>query len=167
MKSRIKKTDSIIQKNPSFEYKVLASSIIEQYQDGGHTQFEKMLAIPQSDRIPALAIQFGYSQIIHLLKKMIREFIAAIPSTEEKIYTDKAIEGYAFDIYLIACIDFLSLEDIILFFENTKAGKYGQLSPFTPYKLLELLNIYLQERHLAYIAYKEKVDEKLKMNGPG
>src|ERR1700712_1508548 len=151
MKSRIKKTDSLKQIFPSLEYKVLARSVIDQYQLNGFIQFEKLLAIPQTNRIPALAMQYGYSQMIHLIKMMIREFIAIIPSQEEKIYTDKAIEAYAFDIYLVACIDFLSLEDIILFFENTRAAKYGPVESFTLTHLAEFLNLYLQERHVAYM----------------
>lgn len=151
----------------SLEYELIAHLVMQQFQTNGIIEFERLLSIPMQERIPGFVAEYGAKRMHKLLVMVIREFSMAIPLPKSKKLNDTRVSVCACDIMLSAYEDQLSLEDIILFFERAKAGKYKPIKKMLTHQLIrEMFDMYRQERHLAYTTIKDNQDAALKAMGP-
>jgi hypothetical protein len=68
---------------------------------------------------------------------------------------------------IIAHEEELSMEDLILFFERTKAEKYGSIKKYLTHQIIkEKLDIYLEERRKAFSNFSQQKHAELKALGP-
>lgn len=76
------------------------------------------------------------------------------------------IVSCAFDILSSSSEDFLSIEDLTLFFQGAKMGKYGKIYDRLDQQLIfEMLEIYRQERHEKYVNIQEEKHANYKAMG--
>ncbi|MEI6947216.1 hypothetical protein V9K67_08470 [Paraflavisolibacter sp. H34] len=152
--------------NP-LEYEIITHLVLQQYQKDGVILFDRLLAISPEDRLPQLIAQNGSKRIHHLVLMIVRAFCLALPLPKAKKLSDTKMSALACDLMLSAYEDHLSLEDLILFFERAKAGHYGKIkSLLYHYQLMDLLERYRQERHEAYLRWKDTIDAQRKTEGP-
>src|SRR5919199_739451 len=131
----------------SLEYELIASLILQQYQQKEEINFKQLLSIPAEDRIPGLMAEYGNKRTHRLLVMILKEFCAALPLPKSKKLTDTRISVCAADIMISAEEDQLALEDVILFLERAKQGKYGAIKNLQRHwQLMELLEKYRQAR---------------------
>lgn len=151
----------------SLEYELIANLVLQQYQNKDKVNYDLLLAIPLHERIPGLTTEYGYQRMYRLLVTIIREFSMAIPLPKSRKLNDTRVSVCACDLMLSAYEDQLSLEDVILFFERAKAGKYGSVKKALTHQLInQMLEVYRQERHEAYMAKKQVREAELKNAGP-
>lgn len=151
----------------SLEYELMANLVLQQYQHKDQANYDLLLAIPLHERIPGLTSEYGYQRMYRLLATIIREFCMAIPLPKSKKLNDIRISVCACDILLSAHEDQLSLEDIILFFERARQGKYGPIKKALTHQLInQMLEVYRQERHEAYMQKKTAQEATFKTLGP-
>ena len=151
----------------SLEYELISGLVLQQYAKDDAIQFDLLLAIPAEDRIPALAKAFGNKRMHQLLVMIIKAFVYALPIPKYKKLTDTKISVCACDILLAAEEDQLSMEDIIIFFESARKGKYGTLNSLLHHaQIMSMLQTYRQDRHRVYQQIMEKKEAQLKQIGP-
>jgi len=152
----------------SLEYEVLASLTLQNFQkESGEVDYEKLLSIPADNRIPGLLTEYGKKRMHKLIKMVLTEFCYAVPLPKSKKLTDTKVSVCACDLMIAAFEDHMSLEDLILFFERAKAGKYGPFKKLlTHYSIMEKLEQYRQQRYEVYIRIKEAKEAELKKQGP-
>lgn len=81
--------------------------------------------------------------------------------------SEEQIVYCAYELMTTANEDFLSIEDLTIFFQGAIAGKYGKiLDRMDQQTLFELLENYRQARHIAYIREKEEQHVQVKGLGP-
>lgn len=151
----------------SLEYEIIANLVLQQYEKDGMARFDLLFAIANSDRIPALTVEYGKKRMFKLVATLLREFAISIPLPKTKKLNDTRIAVCACDIMISAEEENLSMEDLILFFERTKKGKYGPIKKYLTHQLIkEKLEMYLIERHDVLVVLKEQKDAELKALGP-
>lgn len=151
----------------TLEYELITNLVQQQYTKDGAVSFPLLLSIPLQDRIPALIQEFGVKRMYHLLLMIVKAFCFSLPIAKTKKLTETRMSVCACDLILTAQEDQLSLEDIIVFFERAKSGKYGAIkSLLSHYQVMALLDKYRMERHEAYMKIKEERHEELKASGP-
>jgi hypothetical protein len=151
----------------TLEYELITNLVQQQYSKDGEINFPLLLSIPLQDRIPALVQEFGIKRMYHLLLMIVRAFSYSLPIPKTKKLNDTRMSVCACDLILTAQEDQLSLEDIILFFEKAKAGKYGPIkSLLSHYQVMSLLDKYRAERHEAFMKIKGEKDAEMKTLGP-
>lgn len=134
----------------TLEYDLITSLVMQQYACNGEVRFDLLLAMPQEDRIPALMQDFGVKRMHHLLLTMIKAFCYTLRLPKIKKLSDTKMSGVACDMMVAAQEDGLSLEDVILFFEQAKAGKYGPIKSLAyHYQMMQLFEQYRKERRAA------------------
>ncbi|MBD0297438.1 MAG: hypothetical protein ICV84_19980 [Flavisolibacter sp.] len=151
----------------SLEYELIANLIMHQYQQGDVINYDLLLSIPIEDRIPGLIEEFGVKRTHRLLVMILKEFNNSLYITKSKKLTDTKISVCACDMMIAAHEDQLALEDIILFLERAKQGKYGAIKNLVRHQqLMDLLEKYRQARHEAYMQAKQEKEHQLKALGP-
>lgn len=151
----------------SLEYEVLAQLTLQNFLDNDSINYQKLLSIPLENRIPALIEEFGIKRMHSLITVMIKEFCHAIKLPTSRKLNETGSRACACDLMLTAEEDQLSLEDLVLFFERAKEGKYGAFKHvLTHFSIMQKLELYRDERHRTYFAMKEKKEAELKMIGP-
>lgn len=151
----------------TLEYELITNLVQQQYSKDGEVNFPLLLSIPLQDRIPALVQEFGVKRMYNLLLMIVKAFTFSLPIPKTKKLNDTRMSVCACDLILTAQEDQLSLEDIILFFERAKAGKYGPIkSLLSHYQIMSLLDQYRAERHEAFMKIKVEKDAELKTLGP-
>ncbi len=76
------------------------------------------------------------------------------------------IVSCAYDILSSSSEDFLSIEDLTLFFQGAKMGKYGKVYDRLDQQLIfEMLEVYRQERHEKYVSIQEEKHANYKAMG--
>jgi hypothetical protein len=149
------------------EYTMIANLVMQQYGADDKIKYDALLAIPIEDRIPGLIQKYGNKTMHKLLVMVLKEFIASTMLPRYKQPTDTRVSVLACEIMLSSYEDYLGLEDVILFLQKAKAGKYGTIKSLTDTNvILQLLERYRQSRHQAYMALKEKNEIELKQLGP-
>ena len=134
----------------SLEYELIASLAFQQFVKEGAPDYEALLALPLQDRIPGLTGEYGIKRMHRLVKTILQEFCHAVPLPKSKKLTETRISVCACDLILTASEDQLGLEDLIVFFELAKKGRWGQFKGMlTHYSIMERLEQYRQERHEA------------------
>ncbi len=150
----------------TLEYGIISNLVVQQYGPNGEVKWNALLSIPLTERIPGLIHSYGKKTAHKLLVMILKEFTNALSLTKIKKMTDTRIAIAACEIMLTAFEDQLSLEDVILFLQNAKAGHYGVIKNMShPQQLLNLLEGYRQSRHEAYQKLKEEKDRQYKQLG--
>jgi hypothetical protein len=151
----------------SLEYELIASLAVKQYSTADGASFDALLSIPLSERIPALISEYGLKRMHRLIKTMLNEFCCSIALPKSKKLTETKTSVVACDLILVADEDQLSMEDLIVFFELAKNGKYGKFKNLlTHYALMEKLEQYRQERYAAYVRIRDQKEEEVRLLGP-
>jgi hypothetical protein len=151
----------------SLEYELIASLALQQFVREGLPDFEKLLATPLTERIPALMKEYGLKRMHKLVKTLVQEFCYSLPMPKSRKLTDTRISVVACDLILAAHEDQLSMEDLIVFLELAKSGLYGKFKGvLTHYGLMQQLEQYRQKRYEAFVRLKELRDAELKAIGP-
>ena len=151
----------------SLEYELIASLAVKQYSTADGANFEALLSIPSSERIPALISEYGLKRMHRLLKTILNEFCYSIKLPKSKKLTETKTSVVACDLILVADEDQMSMEDVIVFFELAKNGKYGKFKTLlTHYSIMEKLEQFRQERYTTYIRIKEKKEAEVRLLGP-
>lgn len=151
----------------SLEYELIASLALQQYSTANGANFEALLSIPLSERIPSLVSEYGLKRMHRLIKLILNEFCYSITLPKSKKLTETKIAAVACDMILVADEDQLSMEDLIMFFELAKNGKYGKFkSLLTHYAIMEKLEQFRQERYETYVRIKEQKEAEVRLLGP-
>jgi len=151
----------------SLEYELIASLALQQYSTANGANFETLLSIPLSERIPGLINEYGLKRMHRLIKTILNEFCYSIALPKSKKLTETKISVIACDLILAADEDQLSMEDLIVFFELTKQGKYGKFKDLlTHYAIIEKLEQFRQERYETYVRIKDKKEAEVRLLGP-
>jgi len=141
----------------SLEYELIANLALQQYSTDEGANFEALLSIPLSERIPALVNEYGLKRMHRLIKTILNEFCHSITLPKSKKLTETKTSVTACDLILVADEDQLSMEDLIVFFELAKNGKYGKFKTvLTHYTIMEKLEQFRQQRYEAYVRIKEQ-----------
>jgi len=151
----------------SLEYELIASLALQQYSTEDTANFESLLSIPLSERIPGLINEYGLKRMHRLVKTILNEFCYSVNLPKSKKLTETKTSVVACDLILVAEEDQLSMEDLIVFFELTKNGKYGKFKGLlTHYGIMEKLEQYRQERYTTYIRIKKQKEAEVRLLGP-
>ncbi|RYZ29876.1 MAG: hypothetical protein EOO10_04820 [Chitinophagaceae bacterium] len=147
----------------SLEYEVIANLATKQYLQGDAILFDKLLSIPLAERIPGLINNYGLQRAHRLIKMILQEFCYGIALPKSAKLTDTKIAACACDLILSAYEDQLSLEDLIVFFERAKEGKYGKFKGMvTHFSIMQKLEQYRIDRSEAYYKLKDEQEAQLK-----
>jgi hypothetical protein len=151
----------------SLEYEVIANLALQQYSTANGANFEALLSIPLSERIPGLISEYGLKRMHRLIKTVLTEFCLSVALPKSKKLTEIKISVLACDLILSADEDQLSMEDLIIFFELTKNGKYGKFKGLvTHFGIMEKLEQFRQERYETYVRIKEQKEAEVRLLGP-
>lgn len=128
------------------------------YKEHGVIQFDKVLKIPTSERIPALIKQpDGLMRVSAVLTAVLKSALENI-NLRFALTEDQLIET-AFLIIEQSDEDYLALEDIMLFLKEMVLGQMGDLfSRIDIPTFFKLFEKYRQERHIRYLRLKEEMD---------
>jgi hypothetical protein len=151
----------------SLEYELIANLALQQYSTADGANFEALLSIPLSERIPALVSEYGLKRMHRLIKTILNEFCYSIALPKSKKLTETKTSVTACDLILVADEDQLSMEDLIVFFELAKNGKYGKFKTvLTHYSIMEKLEQFRQDRYETYVRIKEQKEAEVRLLGP-
>lgn len=147
----------------SLEYEVIANLAMKQFVQDDKINFEGLLSIPLAERIPGLINDYGLKRAHRLIKMVLQEFCYSIPLPKSAKLSDTKIAACACDLILAAHEDQLSLEDLIVFFERAKLGKYGKFKgTLTHFSIMQKLEQYRMDRSAVYQRLKEVQEARLK-----
>lgn len=147
----------------TLEYGIIANLVVQQYQHEGAVKFDALLSIPLSDRIPGLIESYGKKTMHRLLVMILKEFNNKLLLPKAKKLTETKISIAACEIMLLSYEDQLSLEDVILFLQRVKSGRYGPIKALVlPSILFQKMEMYRQARHKVFIKMKESRDAAFK-----
>jgi hypothetical protein len=147
----------------SLEYEVIANLALKQYLDNDQVNFDGLLSIPLSERIPGLIKEYGLKRAHRLIKLVLQEFCYSIPLPKSAKLSDTKIAACACDLILAAHEDQLSLEDLVVFFERAKEGKYGKFKGVvTHFSIMQKLEQYRLERSEVYFKLKKEQETALR-----
>jgi hypothetical protein len=151
----------------SLEYEIIANLVLQQYEKDDNVRFDLLWDITPKDRIPALTEEYGKRRMYKLIATLLKEFCISIPLPKTKKLNDTRIDVYACDLMISAHEEELSMEDLILFFERAKAGKYGLIKKYLTHQIIkEKLDMYLEERRKAFFNFSQQKHSELKALGP-
>jgi hypothetical protein len=129
---------------------------LSQFKNFGIVEFDKVLSIPATDRIPALVKEpDGYLRVATALTASIKSAMENInlkfPMTEDQIVE---LSGLIID---QSAEDNLSLEDVLLFLHELITGKAGKIfDRMDIARFFEMFENYRQERHLSLLRIREE-----------
>ena len=148
----------------SLEYEVISNLAMKQYVAEEDTiQFDGLLSILLSERIPGLIADYGLKRAHRLIKMVLQEFCYNIPLPKSAKLSDTKIAACACDLILAAYEDQLALEDLIVFFELAKKGRWGKFKgTLTHFSIMQKLEQYRMERSSAYYKLKDEQEAALK-----
>jgi len=147
----------------SLEYEVIANLAMKQFVADDGIRFDGLLSIPLNERIPGLINEYGLKRAHRLIKMVLQEFCYNIPLPKSAKLSDTKIAACSCDLILAAYEDQLSLEDLIVFLEKAKEGKYGKFKGMlTHFSLMQKLEQYRQERTAVYYKLKDEQEAELK-----
>lgn len=125
------------------------------YSENNTPNYISLLKIPANDRLPGLAQKVGVENLGALLMAEITKFQACY-NVIRPMNPDQ-IAQCAFSIIQTSEEDYLSLEDLVLFFEGAKQGKYGKVYDRLDQQIIfEMLELYREQRHRQFIQFKEE-----------
>jgi hypothetical protein len=149
----------------SYEYELIASMVLQQYQREGEVLFDKLLSMQESERIPALMVEYGAPRMYKVILSMLKNF-SFYPFHSRMSITKHELHECVSALLAAADEHHLSLEDFVLFFERAKSGYYGILeNTFTAEIVLEKFEHYLEERERAMVELARQKTVELKALG--
>lgn len=135
--------------------------LIKHYSQNNNPKYDALLSIPVSDRLPELSKKVGVSEIGKIIMAEITKFQNCY-NVIRPMNADQ-IAQCAFSILQSSEEDFLSLQDIIIFFEGAKQGKYGKVYDRLDQQVIfDMLEIYRESRHQSLINMKEEQHSQYK-----
>lgn len=138
---------------------------IRPYLQGGVVQFDKLLSLSMSARIPSLTHDYGFEKIHQLLIVMLKAFNDSLNLIRPM--TDEQVVEIGYELVMTTEEDQLSIEDYVLFFKGAKEGKYGKiLDRLDQQTVFQMLEEYRQARHIAFVKIKEEEHLQYKALGP-
>ena len=147
----------------SLEYEVIANLATKQFLQEDVVLFDRLLSVPLTERIPGLINNYGLKRAHRLIKMVLQEFCYGIALPKSAKLTETKIAACACDLILAAYEDQLSLEDLIVFFERAKQGKYGKFKGMlTHFSIMQKLEQYRHDRTEAYHKLKEEQEAQFK-----
>ena len=151
----------------SLEYELIANLALQQYSTADGANFEALLSIPLSERIPALVNEYGLKRMYRLIRTILNEFCYSVGLPKSKKLTETKTSVTACDLILVADEDQVSMEDLIVFFELAKNGNYGKFKGIlTHYSIMEKLEQFRQDRYETYVRFKEHKEAEVRLLGP-
>ena len=146
---------------------MIARLALQQYSTANGANFEALLSIPLSERVPALIGEYGLKRMHRLIKLVLNEFCCSIALPKNKKPTETKIAVVARDLILVADEDQLSMEDLIVFFELAKNVRYGKFKSLpTHYSIMEKLEQFRKERYASFVRIKEQKEAEVRLLGP-
>ena len=135
------------------------------FKNAGKIQYDRTLLIPSTERIPALTkSEDGYKQILAVLSIALQKTFAVF--NLKRGMNDDQIIDLAEQIIEESRADNLSIEDVLLFLDQLKTGKYGKLYDRLDMPLFfELMEHYREERHLAMLYLRYEAESNYKALG--
>ena len=147
----------------SLEYEIIANLATKQYLQNYSVLFDRLLSLPLTERIPGLINDYGLQRAHRLIKMVLQEFCYSSPLPKSAKLSDTKIAACACDLILAAYEDQLSLEDLIIFFERAKEGKYGKFKGMiTHFSIMQKLEQYRMDRSETYRKLKDEQEAQLK-----
>lgn len=147
----------------SLEYELIANLAKNQYTKGEEVLFDRLLSIPLTERIPGLINDYGLQRAHRLIKMVLQEFCYGIPLPKSAKLSDTKIAACSCDLILAAYEDQLSLEDLVVFLERAREGKYGKFKGMvTHFGIMQKLEQYRNDRSAAYQTLKAEQEAELK-----
>lgn len=138
--------------------------VIDQYREGMIIKFDKLLSVPFVDRLPALMQTYGEEKIHVLVTVMLMDFCNNYNVVRPM--NAGQIVSCAYEIMHSSKEDYLSVEDLAVFFHGAKQGKYGRiLDHIDNHIIFEMLNEYRDQRHREYMRIKESQHLEVKALG--
>lgn len=151
----------------SLEYELIAGLALQQYIKDGEADFQLLLSIPLSERIPGFIREYGLKRIHQLIKLLVKEFYSTPPLHNIKKPSETKLAFCACEVMLAAMEDQLSIEDLIIFLELAQKGRYGNFKGLPPHTIvIQKLEDYRQERFEAYVSLKQQIHQEQKNLGP-
>lgn len=151
----------------SLEYELIANLALQQYTREGEPQFEQLLSLPLKERIPALVMEYGLKRMHRMVKMILQEYVYNIPLPKYKKLNDTRISVCAIELIIASAEDQLSIEDLIVFLEASRRGRYGKIrGSLTHAGIMLHLEQYRQERYDRYVLLKAEREKALKGEGP-
>jgi hypothetical protein len=151
----------------TLEYGIIAHLVIQQYLQDDMVRYDALLSIPVSERIPGLMETFGKKTMHRLLLMILKEFMQSVGLPRAKRMTETKLSMAACELMLSSYEDQLSLEDLILFLQRAKDGKYGSIKNLSqPSMLFDKMEEFRQARHEAWVRIKEEKALAFKENRP-
>jgi hypothetical protein len=121
----------------------------------GTPSFTALLSIPRHDRIPELIQTFDLAQVEALVLVMLTRFAASINVVRPMSSTQ--IVECAAAIVESAHEDYLSLQDLEMFFQQAIRGKYGRiLDRLDQQTIFQMFEEYREERYKALRVVRDK-----------
>jgi hypothetical protein len=120
--------------------------------------------VPFSERLPALAKMYGNDKIAGVLSIAITN---ALNNFNLRVgMNPEQIANLAFELINEAEQDQLALQDIILFLDGLPKFKYGKVyDRMDMPTFFEMLEVYREQRHQAYVNAKEEAHAQFKSMG--
>ena len=137
--------------------------MVKHYTEYNKPKFNELLKVPE--RIPDVIKSVGVNETAKLigveLTKFVQSYTVVRPMNEDQI----AECSYA--LISTSDEDRLSLQDLIIFFEGAKQGKYGRvLDHIDQHVIFEMLEQYREERHRQFLNIKNELNAQYKGLGP-
>lgn len=127
--------------------------MVKHYSDQNTPKFLDLLKVP--DRIPDLAKQIPLKSLGAIVMAELTLFVNAF--TVVRPMNADQIAQCAYALINTAEEDYLSLQDLVMFFEGAKQGKYGKVyDRLDQATIFEMLEVYRQQRHEVYLRAKEE-----------
>ena len=153
-----KRTLSILVQND----RAAKMEMIAFYSNGNRPNFNELLKV--KDRLPELAKTVGMANMGKILMAEITKFVQCY--TVVRPMSADQIAECAFALISTSEEDYLSLQDLVLFFDGAKQGKYGRiLDHIDQHVIFEMLEVYREERHRQYMNIKDEKDTQFKAMG--
>lgn len=137
--------------------------MVKHFTERNEPKYGELLKI--KERLPDLVASVGVADIGKILMAEITKFVESY--TIVRPMSADQIAQCAFAIISTSEEDMLSMQDLVLFFEGAKQGKYGRvLDHIDQHVIFEMLDKYREARHHIYLNLKEERDIQFKGLGP-
>jgi hypothetical protein len=151
----------------SLEYELIVGLALQQFVKDGNADYHMLLSIPLTERIPGFMHEYGLKRIHQLIKLLVKEFYSTVPLNKTSKLSETKFAVCACEIMLAAMEDQLSIEDLVIFFELARNGKYGSYKGLQAHLIVQQkLEDYRQERFEAYVSLKKQMHQQHKNLGP-
>jgi hypothetical protein len=120
--------------------------------------------IPVSSRLPALAVSYGTDKIAAVVAKAITKTLSNF-NLRVGMNAEQVLE-LAYQLIDSSAEDQLAFEDIMLFLDGMIKSKYGKVyDRMDMPTFFEMLEVYREQRHKAYIQKRDEDHAQLKGSG--